>query len=260
MVKGWGRRCAVLLHISDNSLQVIALYPRTEVHLNEALVKIASGHQVARSTKSLNPRTGETCMNRILSLVICALAFSGTIHANSVPLSDPKIVIGRGSDSTPITSLTFGVQIDPTGGGILNFDNATGRNWTGLILTIQFPNAVAAKAAGVSCSNGDVLSNIFTACTSERHGRTLTIDLAHGEIKFCSTSPCPLDSEFFIDLNDPNIHCHNGKGGWKGDVIEAQALTAATVPEPATLLLQGIGIGGICGIWVQRKRFYRANN
>ncbi len=200
-------------------------------------------------------------MNRILSLLICALALSSaTIHANSVPLSDPKIVIGRGSDSTPITSLTFGVQIDPKGGGILNFDNATGRIWTGLILTIQFPNAKAAKAAGVSCSNGDVLSNIFTACTWERHGRTLTINLTHGEIKFCSTIPCPVDSEFFIDLNDPNIHGHNGKGGWKGDVIEARALTAATVPEPATLLLQVTGLGGICGILVQRRRFYRAKN
>ena len=191
-------------------------------------------------------------MNKLSKLVVGTLLFaSALVRADSIPLSDPKIVIGRGTDSSSITTLTFGVTVDPNGGGILDFDNATGKIWTGLILTIKFPNAEAAKAA-ILCS-----STIFSSCTEMRHGKIVTAKLTHGEITFCTTSPCPLDSEFFINLNDPGVNGHNGKGGWKGDVIQARALTTSAVPEPATFLLQVTGLGGICGIWILRKQSCR---
>src|SRR5262252_2905910 len=104
-------------------------------------------------------------MNKLSKLVVGTLLFaSALVRADSIPL-DPKIVIGRGTGSTSITTLTFGVTVNPNGGGILDFDNATGKIWTGLILTITFPNAEAAKAA-ILCS-----STIFSSCTDTRHGK-----------------------------------------------------------------------------------------
>jgi hypothetical protein len=192
-------------------------------------------------------------MNKLSKLVVCTLLFaSALVRADSISYSDPKIVIGRGTGSMAITMLTFGVTVNANGGGILDFDNATGKIWTGLIFTITFPNAEAAKAA-ILCS-----STIFSSCTKTRHGKVVTAKLTDGEITFCNTtSPCPLDSEFFINLNDPGVHGHNGKGGWKGDVIEAQAVTTPAVPEPDASLLLVTGLGGICGIWILGKQSYR---
>jgi len=191
-------------------------------------------------------------MNKLSKLAVCALLLaSALVRADSFSFRDPKIVIGRGTGSMPITMLTFGVTVNPNGGGILDFDNATGKIWTGLILTITFPNAEAAKAA-ILCS-----STIFSSCTDTRHGKIVTAKLTDGEITSCTTSRCPLDSEFFINLNDPGVHGHNGKGGWKGDVIEARALTTTAVPEPDAFLLLVTGLGGICGIWSLGKQSCR---
>jgi PEP-CTERM motif len=172
-------------------------------------------------------------------------------HADSISPSDPTIIVGRPSLSKPITTLQFGVLIDPSGGGISDFDNATGQNWIGLILTVNFPNAAEAKAAGVSCSNGDVLSNIFSSCTSERQGKILTITLTGGEITSCSGGSCPADSEFFVDLNTGDKLGHqgnpHGKGGWDDDSIEVRAITT---PEPSTWALF---LTGLAGFWLRQK-------
>lgn len=172
-------------------------------------------------------------------------------RADGISAGDPKIIVGRGTGSMPVTALQFKVPIDAGGGGIVNFDNETGQDWVGLILTVTFPNAVAAKAAAFSCSN-DLLTSVFSACSSERHGKILTITLTKGEITPCSGTSCSMDSEFFVDLNNgATLHDHgkkNGNGGWKGDAIVGQAITT---PEPTTLpfLLSGLG-----GIWLWRKR------
>lgn len=186
----------------------------------------------------------------LLLLSALVLASSITVHADSIPVNDPRIIISRGGDSTPITTLQFGVPVDSAGGGIENFSNASGKDWVGLIVTVLFPNANAAMAAGVSCSNGDVLSNIFSSCSSVLVGKILTITLTDGLISFCagSPSPCHDKSEFFVDLNDPN----SDGGGWKGDTIEAEAIPATVVPEPDTFLLEFSGLGAVC--WILRKR------
>lgn len=189
----------------------------------------------------------------LLLLSTLVLASSITVHADSVPVNDPRIIISRSvADRTPVTTLTFGVPVDPAGGGITNFDNASGKDWVGLIVTVQFPSPSAAMAAGVSCSNGDVLSNIFSSCRSTLHGSILTITLTKGLISFCASSDCPHNSEFFVDLNDPNSQGPNGMGGWNGSIIEARAI----VPEPETFLLELSGLGAICGVWSLRKRLY----
>jgi hypothetical protein len=172
------------------------------------------------------------------------------VRADGISPNDPKIIVGRGTGSTLVTALHFVVPVDLGGGGIFNFDNATGQDWVGLILTVNFPNAAAAKAAAVSCS-----SDVFSACSPERHGKILTITLTGGEITPCSDSSCSMDSEFFVDLNDgATLHNHgkaNGKGGWEKDIIEGQAITTAPEPAALSLLLSGLG-----GIWLWRKRGY----
>lgn len=183
------------------------------------------------------------------AVLVSSLVFLGAVvtQADSISPGDPKIIVGRGVDSISITTLQFSVPVDTSGGGIFDFDNGTAFDWSGLKLTITFPNAVDAKAAGVSCSNGDISSDIFSDCTSERQGRTLTIFLTGGEIAPCVGSSCPIDSEFFVDLNTGGHNPH-GQGGWKTDTIEVQALTT---PEPGTLVLLVAGLGAF---WVPWKR------
>lgn len=191
----------------------------------------------------------------LLLLSTLVLSSSITVHADSIPLNDPRIIISRGQDSERITTLHFAVAVNAAGGGIENFDNASGKEWVGLIVTVQFPNVNAAMAAGVSCSNGDVLSNIFSSCSSVLHGKILTITLTHGLISFCTSSRCPDNTEFFVDLNDPNVSGDNGKGGWTGAIIEAEAIPETVVPEPETFLLEFSGLGAVWGFWSLRKRF-----
>jgi hypothetical protein len=186
-------------------------------------------------------------------LLSCALLLSTAlvVRADGISPSDPKIIVGRGTGSTLVTALQFVVPVDLGGGGIFNFDNATGQDWIGLILTVNFKNAADAKAAAVSCS-----SDLFSTCSPERHGKILTITLTGGEITPCSDSSCSMDSEFFVDLNDgATLHSHgkaNGNGGWKKDIIEGQIIgQAIPAPEPAVLPLLLSGLGGI---WLWRKR------
>jgi hypothetical protein len=147
------------------------------------------------------------------------------VRADGISPSDPKIIVGRGTGSTLVTALQFVVPVDLGGGGIINLDNATGQDWVGLILTVNFKNAADAKAAAVSCS-----SDVFSACSLERHGKILTITLTGGEITPCSNSPCSTDSEFFVDLNDGATSTQswqgNGNEGGKRISLKAKSLKA----------------------------------
>lgn len=198
-------------------------------------------------------------------LLACGLIFTSaiTVHSDTIPVNDPKIIIGRGGDSTPITTLEFRIPVNANGGGITDFDNATGKDWSGLLLTVRFPNAKAAMAAGVSCRDGDIVfMSLFRACSAVRHGNILMITLTHGLVTFCSTTPwtpCPVSSDFFVDLNDPNVNGHNGKGGWKHDLIEARAITGTVVPEPNIFLLQLSGLAFLGGVWA-RQRLTKSSN
>lgn len=172
-------------------------------------------------------------------------------RADGIDANDPKIIVGRGSDATQISSLNFPVLVNQsTGGNFLEFENDSGQDWVGLIITVTFPNALAAKNAAISC-----LSDIFSPCQTppptSRHGKTLTIIFTGGgTILTCSPPlPCPADSEFFVDLNtDDTLTKHsNGKGGWKNDIIEVQAIPA---PEPATLALL---LAGLCALLIRKR-------
>jgi hypothetical protein len=173
-------------------------------------------------------------------------------RADGIDADDPKIIVGRGSDATQISSLNFPVLVNQsTGGNFLEFENDSGQDWVGLIITVTFPNALAAKNAAISC-----LSDIFSPCQTppptSRHGQTLTIIFTGGgTIVTCATTiNCPADSEFFVDLNtgDTLTKHSNGNGGWKNDTIEVQAIPA---PEPATLALL---LAGLTALLLIRKR------
>ena len=169
------------------------------------------------------------------AFLISALLLSSTTmgRADGISSNDPKIIVGRGSDSVSVTTLQFSVPVNSTGGGFFSFENATGQDWSGLKLTLTFKNAKDAMGA-LTCE-----SNIygFNDCASARHGRTVTIDFFDGDI--------PSNSQFFLDLNDDgtlgaNHGKESGSGGWKDTVT----VTAIPTPEPSALLL--IFGGAIC--------------
>ena len=190
-------------------------------------------------------------LHQVLLASAIVLSSALTVHADSISPTDPQIIVGRGlADQTAITTLApFGVPVDAMGGGLFGFENETGKDLTGLILTIGFKDANDAKAfAATSCANSatanNVFQDIFNTCSFSRHGKTLTITLSGGE-------GIPNNSAFFIDLNDgatlANHGQANGAGGW-GGTLNIQPFST---PEPGTLALLVTGLGGF---WLRRKR------
>jgi hypothetical protein len=63
----------------------------------------------------------------VLACVLMSLS-ALIARADSVSPSDPKIIIGKRTGSTPITTLEFSVPVSLNNGGIFVFDNASGQN------------------------------------------------------------------------------------------------------------------------------------
>jgi hypothetical protein len=167
-------------------------------------------------------------MKMLRVLPLCALlifAFAGMAQANSV--ADPSIIVTSGGGSTSIFSTTFSF-ISATGStstdvpGANVFLNLSGVNFFTLIITIAPPTV-----GPFSCGVG--IGAIFASCNVTGGGSSPVV--------FTFTGGPGAAGDFDITV-----------AGWaSGTTFNAQA----NVPEPATMTMLLLGLGGMA----VRRRF-----
>jgi hypothetical protein len=181
-------------------------------------------------------------------LLVCALACSSavSVRADSISLSDPRIVIVRGFLlGTPFTTInSIPLTVSSNGGGVFRFTNETSQ-LVSLKITVR---SLKLSAANVTCSESG-----FSGSGCIAMGQNMVTIVFNGSIPSCPPpfTNCRL-SEFSINLND--LHGNNGNfGSWKGDTIMVTPILVSTpdATPGATLLLVAGSLGG--GIWLRRK-------
>lgn len=170
---------------------------------------------------------------RIGCLLLLVALFAPLANANSVPSTDPRIIINDPPNPactsvTSITGTTFAFMADANGGGFLCFTNDTGTPWLNISITVPLP-LNATFPDDFFCD-----SDTFATCTFSLSGNILTIFFTDGALPDDGTN-------FNIDLNSDN------PTGWGPN---ASFTAVANVPEPGTLSLFLAGIGTL----VARRR------
>jgi PEP-CTERM motif len=198
---------------------------------------------------------------RFFSLaVLCFLLMASTavVRADGIPVDpvmgvrDPICVEG-----CPIVEgTTFSFFSNAFGGGINQFQNASGVDWTSLLIdvTTNLGTLPSVPADTITC-----LTNAFATCQS--------FDLANGDTAIYLTGmlifpdDIPNGAVATFNLNDlvngvqPNTV--DGAGGW-GLVREfdVTANAASPVPEPGTITLLGVGLAA----FVAKRKLRRESN
>jgi len=173
---------------------------------------------------------------RVILVLAVVLACGIGVFANSVP--DPKVIINDPTctgSCTPVgTSFSFGTPA--SGSGTLLFQNNSGVSWSSLRLT-EF----GVPANAITCA-----TNAFLSCALGTLGNGKTFMFLSGLDP--SHTGIPTGHAFQI-----TFQCL--QGCWPGN-LEFNGianLRSATVPEPATVGLVLLGLGGIARRkWLQR--------
>jgi hypothetical protein len=175
------------------------------------------------------------------TLLPLAIALAPTL----LNATNPKILIkDPPSSATPVTSNTFTFGANAQGGGIFSFQNASGTDWTSMLVTATLPNLTA-----ITCGPGP-----FVTCTvSETQvSKGWLYDILFGP----TTTGAGINNGmvFEVILNDEGTD-PNGAGSWPASV-DFSAKTNVT-PEPASVLLLISG-GLVIGVLRRRRIADRA--
>lgn len=174
-----------------------------------------------------------TSIFRVAILVLLAALCAPLANADTIPGSDPRIIINDPPCTTffTITSPQFTFQADATGQGVICIENGTGMLLFNLSITVIQPSGTIFPT-DFFCG-GDAFQN----CAFTQSGNMINIFFSGVNATF----PGLRDGfEFEIDLTSPG-------GGWGSD---AQFSALANVPEPGTLTLFLAGLGTL----VARRR------
>ncbi len=175
---------------------------------------------------------------RVVLAVTLFLAFSVAVFADSVP--DPRVIIKDPVCSgvcTPV-GLNFSFSTPASGVGSLLFQNNSGVDWSTLRLT----------ETGVPFSAITCITDAFLSCALGTLGNGKTFIFLSG--LDATHMGFPFGQNFSI-----TFQC--AEGCWPGNLpFQGNAnLASATVPEPATVGLVLLGLGGIVRRkWLQRSK------
>jgi hypothetical protein len=173
---------------------------------------------------------------RIGCLLLLVAMFAPLANADSVPGTDPRIIINDPicSSIITVTSSQFAFQANASGQGVVCLTNATGMDLINLSIDVIQPPGTNFPS-DFQCGGDAFMNCVFTL-----NGNILNILFSGVNSIFLGI---PAGNEFLIDLTAPE-----GGGGW-GTNAQFSA-TANAVPEPGTLSLFLAGLGTL----VARRR------
>jgi hypothetical protein len=182
--------------------------------------------------------------------VLCFLLMGATtlVRADTVPVdpmmgvSDPPCS-GEGCPSPIFAGQGFQFTV-VNGGGIFTATNQSGVTWDSLLFT--FTPSVA--AAAITCNGGNVYQSNCNKFPDESGNST---QILFSDCPDCGTFGIPTNDTFFLNLNDPGSPFGSWAAGTRftafpnndTSITSFKELTAAPVPEPATITLLGVGLG-----------------
>jgi PEP-CTERM motif len=179
--------------------------------------------------------------------VLCSVltGSSTLVRADGIPV-DPVMGVSDptscGEGCTAVEGTTFSFFSDQNGGGITQFQNQSGVNWTSLLIDVTTHDSNNQTLPSVPADTITCHTNAFATCQS--------FDLANGDTAIYLTGVFVLPDDipnlgfFTINLNDDQSPTGADQGGWdRFRELDATANAPSPVPEPATISLLGVGLG-----------------
>jgi hypothetical protein len=176
-----------------------------------------------------------------------SLAF-GVILCGSSSFAATFQLVGSDPSPIPITGPVFNFSANLNGGGIFEFQNATGGVLTSIKFVADIPNGGACPPPNFNSYNVSVIGLTNTGFSTA--GTSIGCPNDHFVLEIFGTDLANLTGVFTVNLNDDSIPDPDGAGGWRGAMFSNEITT--TVPEPATYGLIGAGLAGLA--IVRRRR------
>lgn len=178
----------------------------------------------------------------------------GAILCGSSSFAATFQLVGSDPTPVPITGSTFSFDANSLGGGVFEFQNASGGVLTSLRFQADIPNPGCSPAPafvldGVTVTgitNTGFASAVTTGCPLTGFDRFV--------LQIFGTALQNQTGVFTVDLNDDSgTDDPNGAGGWLGaKFTNTVTSTVSAVPEPATFALIGAGLAALA--IVRRRR------
>jgi hypothetical protein len=189
---------------------------------------------------------------------VCAIALLlvvGSMMAHADGITDPKVIIHGVSGGGNIqvhcppggctnVGLNFNFSVPAGGSGTLFFTNASGVNWTSLVL-VEKGNLVPAGA--IKCN-----SNLFMSCTAtDLKNGNVAIILAG--IKGGNNPDRGILNGQSFSIQFACVKTGPAQGCWTGGINFSGHANVTAVPEPGTIALMVTGLGAL----VSRRKTWK---
>jgi hypothetical protein len=182
------------------------------------------------------------CLGALCFLLMVATA---VVRADGVPV-DPVMGVSDpicGDGCPTVEGTTFSFFSNASGGGVNQFQNESGVDWTSLLIdvTTNGGSLPSVPADTITC-----ITNAFATCQSFDLANGVTAIYLTGMLIFPDDIPVGAVATFNLNdlVNGVQPFDTNGSGGW-GSLREfdVSANVPSPVPEPTTITLLGVGLG-----------------